>query len=157
MIANELERAVAAYLASQYGGSASGTNPIRIELGDGILSIYLGEWNTSIQLPALIVSCDQTIQEVDSGNSHCTLNITLRVQADPGNDNPIPLEELGELSNVMYQSMLFKGIVHQINQHASDDLTCIAVYQQSQSKTARERIVEHALVNTVYAANTNVR
>jgi len=158
MIANELERAVAEYLAVSYGATLpSGKNPIPVKLGQGTLNIYQGEGNTTIQLPALIVSCDQTSQDEDSGNSRCTLNVLLRVQANLGNDNPVPLEELSNLSKVMYQSMLFIDLVGQINKYASEDLTCIAVYQQSQSKTARERIVEHALTNTVYAANTNVR
>jgi hypothetical protein len=164
MIANELERSVAEYLAAQYGTPAgAGGNPIpvavRPELVTGdpiVLNIHQGEGVTEIHLPAVIVSCDTTTPEDDSSNAMATLNIMVRIQADVGPDNPNPLGRLDELSRVMFDSMLVDDIHHRVNQFRGSDFTVHRFVTQSQQKTARERILEHLLTNTVYCANVDL-
>jgi len=158
MIATELERCVAEYIASQYGQTStpSGENPIPVKLNDGVLNVHRGEANANITLPAVIVSCDSTTRETDSYNAMCTLNIVVRIQADPGDDNPEPLAHIDTLSRVMYDAMLRADVVARVNLYAGDDFTCIAFPLQSQEKGARERILEHRLVNTVYCSNRNL-
>ena len=158
MIATELERCVAEYLAANYGKvpTPSGENPIPVKLPEGMLNVHRGEANANITLPAVIVSCDSTTTEQDSSNAMCTLNIVVRIQADPGEDNPEPLDHLDSLSSVMYNAMLAHDVVIRVNQYAGEHFTCIAFPLQSQEKGARERILEHRLVNTVYCANRNL-
>ena len=158
MIATELERVTAEYLAVEYGSTApaTGMNPIPVTMPWGVFNIHRGEGTSEIQLPAVIVSCDQTTRENDSNNATCALEIMVRVQADEGEDNPDPLARLEELSRVMYEAMLVAGIEDRLNQYRGDRFTCIAVPLQSQGKGARERIIEHTLSSTVYCSNKNL-
>jgi hypothetical protein len=157
MIANELENTAAQYLANAYGTTADmAANPIVIEREDGPLNIYRGEGNTSIELPAVIVSCDASTQEDDSPNWNCVLNVMVRVQADPGDDNPDPRVRIEALSRIMFDAMLVTDIHSRINAFATDDFSAIAFTTQNQSKAPRERILEHTLFNNVYCANVNL-
>jgi len=159
MIATELERCVAEYLAAKYSGTippTPGQNPIPVTLPKGTLNVHRGEANANITLPAVIVSCDSTTQENDSTNAMCTLNVIVCIQADPGEDNPEPLTHLDTLSRVMYDAMYQNDVVDRLNVYAGDYFTCIAFTAQSQEKGARERVLEHRLVNTVYCSNRNL-
>lgn len=142
-----------AYLLGVSDGTEFGTLNDKQEVA---FHIYRGQNNGERKTPSVVISCDESHMDIDSGNDLCQLEVDVLIPADDHEGQEDQIDLAHKARDAMTNIFRNSDLADHLNAFSGPLFSAIGVESVANGRLTVERTFIHRLSINILAANCNL-